>query len=60
MALSLVHADAWSGMREEVLLCDLVVVVNDGDIGQVSNCSIGIKRKIHPWKGQSHLQSFES
>lgn len=52
------HADAWSGMREKVLPCDLVV--DGGDIGQVSNRSIGIKKKIHPRKGQSHLQSFES
>lgn len=63
MVFSLVHADAWSGVREKALLCDLVlvlVVVDGGNIGQVSNRSIGIKKKIHPWKGQSHLQSSES
>lgn len=43
MVFSLVHADAWSGVREKVLPCDLVV--DGGDIGQVSNRSIGIKKK---------------
>lgn len=38
MVFSLVHADAWSGVREKALLCDLVVV-DGGDIGQVSNRS---------------------
>lgn len=47
------------GVREKVLQCGLVVDAAAGDIGQVSNCSIGIK-KIHPRKVQSHLQSFES
>ena len=41
MVLSLVHAEAWSGIHEKVLLCHLVVDA-DGDMGQVSNCSIGI------------------
>lgn len=39
MVFSLVHADAWSGVCEKALLCDLVlvvVVVDGGNIGQVS------------------------
>lgn len=46
MVFSLVHADAWFGVREKVLPCDLVV--DGGDIGQVSNRSIGIKKKNPP------------